>query len=129
MREGFGDFLPLVRNKVVDEAEVAQLAHMVREADGPVLGDEYMGLAPLAGQPIIYQPFEFAQLQSAGLWSPDPLIDAIEQKDFPIIVLYEPSFGPPMIVSRWTPEIRDAIWRNYHSIENLAEAWVYVPNE
>lgn len=124
-----GDFLPLIRNKLFDEVEVAQLAQMVREAGGPVLSDEYMGLSPLAGQPIPYQPFEFAQLQSAGLWSPDLLIDAIEQKDFPIIVLYEPSFGPPMIVSRWTPEIRDAIWQNYHSVENLAGAWVYLPNE
>lgn len=124
-----GDFIPLIRNKVVDEAEVAQLAQMVREADGPVLSDEYMGLAPLAGQPIAYQPFEFAQLQSAGLWSPDALISAIRQKTFPIIVLYEPSFGPPMIVSRWPPEIRDAIWQNYHSVENLAGAWVYMPND
>ena len=123
------DYLPLVQNKVQDEAEIAQLAQIVREAPGPVLIDEYMGLAPLAGRPIYIQPYEFSQLQLAGLWSPDALINAIQQREFPVILLYEPGTSPPKIVTRWTPEIRSTIWENYHSVDTIGGVWIYVPNE
>lgn len=123
------DFLPLIQNKVQDRAEVAQLAQIVREATGPVLIDEYMGLAPLAGQHIYFQPYEFSQLQFAGLWSPDALTDAIRRREFPVILLYEPGTSPPKIVARWTPEIRSTIWENYHSVDTIAGVWIYIPNE
>ena len=123
------EYVPFVLTKVSKVDEVAQMAQLVRESPGPVLSDEYMGLSPLVGQRLYFQPFEFSQLQLANLWSPESLMAAIQQHKFSVILLYEPNYGPPMIVSRWTPQIRNTIWANYHVKTNLAGTWVYLPNQ
>jgi hypothetical protein len=121
------DFVPILTSKLNAADDVAQLAQIVQEAPGPVLLDEYMGLAPLAGRPIYLQPFELSQLEQAHLWDSAALIDAIQRREFSAILLYEPGFGPPMIVSRWSPEIREAIWGNYSAAASHAGTWVYLP--
>jgi len=123
------EYIPFVMTKVYAVSEVAQMAQIVQDAPGPVLVDEYMGLMPITGRPIYFQPFEFSQLQKANLWNPTPLIAAIERREFSAILLYEPSFGPPMIVSRWTPQIRNAIWANYELKTTLAGTWIYLPQK
>lgn len=123
------DYIPFVMTKVYAASEVAQLAQIVRDAPAPTLSDEYMGLTPLAGQALYFQPFEFSQLQYANLWDQTPLIAAIQRKEFSVILLYEPPIGPAMIVSRWTPQIRNAIWANYRAKTTLAGTWVYIPKE
>ena len=123
------EFIPFVLSKAGAISEVAQMVQIVREAPGPVLSDEYMGLVPVTGHAIYYQPFEFYQLQLANLWDPAPLIAAIQRREFSAILLYEPPYGQPMIVSRWSPQIRKAIWANYESEKTLAGTWIYVPKK
>ncbi len=69
------------------------------------------------------------QLQQAGLWNAGGLIASIQRQEFSAILLYEPPFGQPMIVTRWTPAIRNAIWLKYRPLTTLAYVWVYVPQE
>lgn len=121
------DFAPVTLSKFGAADEIARLAEIVREAPGPVLADEYMGLLPLAGRPIEFQPFEFYQLERAGLWQPDALVEAVERQAFSAVLLYEPNFGPPLIVSRWSPAVRGAIWAHYEQPAHLAGTWVYFP--
>jgi hypothetical protein len=123
------EYVPYVLTKVNSVSNIAQMAQIVRETGGVVLSDEYMGLMPLANRPIYFQPFEFSQLQKANLWSSDVLIAQIGRREFPAILLYEPNFGPPLIVSRWTPQIRNAIWANYEAFTNLAGTWIYYPKK
>jgi hypothetical protein len=54
---------------VDQEREVRQLSRIVAEAEGPVLTDEHMGLLPLNGKRIRFQPFEMTQLSRDGSWS------------------------------------------------------------
>jgi hypothetical protein len=123
------EYVPFVMNKVHTISEVAQMAQIVQDAPGAVLGDEYMGLLPITGRPIYFQPFEYSQLQKANLWDQTPLIGAIQHREFSAILLYEPTVGPAMIVSRWTPQIRNAIWANYKLKTTLAGTWIYVPKK
>ena len=46
------------------------LARQVQAAviKGPVLADDRLDLVVLAGQAIYYQPFEYTQMYTAGIW-------------------------------------------------------------
>jgi hypothetical protein len=123
------EYIPSVMAKAGAVSEIERLAQMVRQAEGPVLADEYLGLLPLAERPVYFQPVEFSRLQSAGLWDPTPLVAAIQRREFSAILLYEPPTGPALIVARWTPEIRNAIWANYKLKDTLAGTWIYTPKE
>jgi hypothetical protein len=57
--------------------QIAEMALWVKEADGPVLADEFMGLIPLSGKTLAFQPFEFKQLVAGGLWDEAPFINEI----------------------------------------------------
>ncbi|MEJ5200527.1 MAG: hypothetical protein WHX53_16540, partial [Anaerolineae bacterium] len=126
------DFVPAMMERTYQRAEIAELARIVRDASGPVLADEYMGLIPLTGRRLYLQPVEFAQLQRTGRWDAGPLATAIQRKEFAAILLYEPPFGQAMIVSRWPAQVRNAIWANYEPLRmadrsTLAYTWVYLP--
>jgi hypothetical protein len=120
------DHFPLVTQKLAQVGETQQLAELVRRADGPVLADEFMGLLPLSGRRIYFQPFEYRQLAAAGKWDAAPLIAAIERQEFAAILLYQPRLGPGLAV-RWAPALRNAIYAHYESEETLADTLVYRP--
>ncbi len=119
-------YLPLFLNKANNVREAAQLAQIVKDANGAVLADEFMGLLPLNNQPILFQPFEYKQLKEAGLWDDTALIKQIERREFKAILLYESSAARTLSV-RWTPELRKAIYAHYDKQELLADTLVYVP--
>ena len=54
---------------------------------GIVLSDDFLDMVVLSGKPIYYQPFEYGQLYNAGLWDPTALVEQIEQKEFPLVVI------------------------------------------
>jgi 4-amino-4-deoxy-L-arabinose transferase-like glycosyltransferase len=121
------EYIPPVMEKVASYREVAQIAALVREAPGPVLADEYMGLIPLYGRRLYFQPFEYKQLREANLWSEDQLIASIQRKEFSAILLYLPRRWNTAIITRWTPEMRDTIYAHYKLEETLAQTFVYLP--
>jgi hypothetical protein len=120
------EYIPMLMTRVADTREVEQLVEYVQQAEGPILADEYMGLIPLAGGRLYYQPLEYKQLQAANLWSESPLVDAIEREEFPLILLYEPRDRSAISI-RWTEEVRKAIYANYTLEDTLARNFVYRP--
>jgi hypothetical protein len=122
------DYTPALMNKVADAREVEQLAEYVREASGPILADEYMGLIPLSGGRLYFQPVEYKQLQAANLWSEDPLLASIERDEFSIILLYEPRDRSAISI-RWTQTVRNTIYAHYTLEDTLARNFVYRPQE
>jgi len=120
------EYYPRVLGKVAQKTGLARLAQLVQAADGPVLADEYMGLVPLAGRRLYFQPFEYKQLAEAGLWDDNRLAQAIDRQEFPLLLLYEPpdwdSFD-----SRWSGPLRRAINRRYTRGEVWAYTVVYRP--
>src|SRR5687768_1260721 len=123
------DYIPALMNKVADYREVEQLAEHVQEAQGPILADEYMGLIPLAGHRLYFQPVEYKQLQAANLWNEAELIAAIQRQEFSIILLYLPSHWSAAITSRWSPALRDNIYAHYRWEVTLAETLIYLPEK
>jgi hypothetical protein len=122
------DYIPVIMNKMADIREVEELAEYVQETGGPILADEYMGLIPLDGRRLYFQPFEYRQLQAADLWSEAPLIDSIKRKEFSVILLYEPLEWNAITV-RWTPEVRNNIYAHYRLEDTLARTFVYRPKK
>jgi hypothetical protein len=57
------------------------------------------------------------------------LIAAIQRREFPLVMLYEPRGREATIVSRWSPPVRNAIWDHYQLDTTLAEVYVYVPKQ
>ena len=120
------DYIPALMNKVMATREVEQLAEYVQEAEGPILADEYMGLLPLAGRRLYFQPLEYKQLQVSNLWNEASLVDSIQQEEFSIILLYEPRDRSAISI-RWTEDVRSAIYAHYSLEETLARTFVYRP--
>jgi hypothetical protein len=122
------DYIPALINKVADTREVEQLAEYVQEAQGPILADEYMGLIPLYGRQLYFQPIEYKQLQAANLWSEAPLVASIQREEFSVILLYEPRDRSAISI-RWTEEARNMIYDHYTLEETLARNFVYRPQK
>lgn len=122
------DHIPALMNKIADYRDVEQLAEYVHEAGGPILADEYMGLIPLAGRRLYFQPFEYRQLQAAGLWSEAALVASIQREEFSVILLYEPRDWSA-ISTRWTEGVRKAIYAHYRLEDALAQTFVYRPKK
>lgn len=106
--------------------EIAQMAKMVQEAQGPVLADEFMGLIPLAGKELVFQPFEFKQLATAKIWDETPFINALYDHQYALILLYDPP-GWDSRHARWTPAQLEAIEGNYIQVGRLADTRLYIP--
>ena len=108
------------------EAEVARLFETVRQTDGIILADEYMGLLPLAGKHIYYQPFEYKMLSDGGIWDQEPFLKQILAHQFAAILIYEPpswdSFG-----ARWTKFEKPTILSAYQEQDRIADTVVFVP--
>jgi hypothetical protein len=104
--------------------QVSKLFTLVQEARGPVLADEFMGLAPLARKPLFFQPFELNQMAARGVWDETPLLDMIKHKEFPLILIYTHGWR-----DRWTHEEADAIEASYVRVRPLAETMVWVPRQ
>ncbi len=116
---------------IIDQrAEVGQLSRIVAEAKGPVLTDDYMGLLPLNGRQIYLQPFEMTQLARDGAWDQRPLVRAIEEKRFPVIMMWKPPFAREINRDRWTPAMLKGIRTHYEPTNNnLADMVIYRPKE
>jgi hypothetical protein len=86
------------------------LAQQVQAAviKGPVLADDRLDLVVLAGQAIYYQPFEYTQMYTAGIWDITSFRAEITNQKFPLILIH-----PAYRQDRWPAPIYDAIQQNY----------------
>ena len=120
------DYAPRVLDRVARRAEIERLLDVVQQAGGPVLADEFMALAPLAGQRIELQPFEFKQLAEAGLWNERALNERIDRHEYAAILIYDPpdwnSFD-----ERWTGRQQLYILTSYSPAERIADTIIYRP--
>jgi len=115
-----------IMGKIAERREIEQMASLVRQADGPVLADEYMGLIPLAGKRLYYQPFELKQLGLAGIWNENGLLQDIADQKFSLLLIYDPPWWNSF-QERWTPEQIIFIERYYQIDRRLANTRIYRP--
>jgi hypothetical protein len=106
------DFYSINMVKTIYTKDLSRMSELIQKANGSILADEYMGILPQAGKPIVYQPFEFKMLAEAGLWDSKPFIEAIKNKQYAMILLYDPpTWNSPK--ARWTQPMLDAIDQAY----------------
>jgi len=108
--------------------ELTNLTALVKNTNGLILADEHMGLLPLTGKTLYFQPFEFKMMQQAGLWDQQAFVEQIKRKEFALILL----FNPPSWDSqhaRWTDEELGAIYANYSRGKTLADTIIYTPDK
>jgi hypothetical protein len=121
------EYYPWTMGRVNNErAEIKILLDHVHVAKGPVLADEFMGLVVLDDRQLYFQPFEFKQLATGKVWDETPFIQAVQNKEFAMILLYAPHTWDSRR-ERWTPAQLDAIGDNYILEGLYAETMVYVP--
>lgn len=101
----------------------AELLHAIVHTDGAVLIDDYMGLLPLAGKRIQFQPFELTQLARSGGWDQRPFLAQIERRAYAAIMITQ----PPSVHIGWTPEMLAAIAHAYRPAERIGPVQVYRP--
>ncbi len=113
---------------VLQATDLARLTDMIKNTAGLVLADEHMALLPMAGKNIYFQPFEFKQMQQAGLWDQQAFVQQIKQKEFNLILLYDPT-GWDSQHARWTDAQLAAIFANYTRGPRLADTIIYKPDK
>ena len=122
LKEYVGDLKPRLQTA----GDLNKLERIVKAADGPMLGDEYMGMITLQDRPLFIQPFEVTQLVNAGLWDQAALIRSIRAQEFPVILIHH-FVDWPVYKERWTPEMLSAIMQSYTPTDFLADTIVYQP--
>jgi hypothetical protein len=116
------------QSDVIDQrAELVRLERVADDSDEPVLADEYAGLLPLDGRWIYLQPFEMTQLQRDGRWDQGPLLDSIEHRKLPAILVWKPPCAAGVQRERWTREMLKTIDENYKPAHKYAGTLVYRP--
>jgi hypothetical protein len=122
------DSVAYIKGSEAGQSAVAQVKDIIQNTPGLVLADEYMGLIPLAGKQLYFQPFEFKQMSDAKVWDQTPFLAEIAAHKFDRIVWYQPS-GWPAIKARYTPEQIEAIESNYTIERQFGDIQVMVPNK
>jgi hypothetical protein len=117
-----------ISRMLTQSSELEHLTSLVKSASGIVLADEHMGLLPLTGKTIYYQPFEYKMMSDAGLWDQTAFVTQIKNKEFALILLFDPPSWDSQH-ARWTNEELDAIYANYSWSASLAYTTVYTPNK
>jgi hypothetical protein len=89
------------------------LAQQVQAAaiKGPLLADDRLDMVVLAGQAIYYQPFEYTQLYTAGVWDITAFKEEIASQKFPLILI-----NPTYRQERWPTPVYNTIQINYTCI-------------
>jgi hypothetical protein len=121
------DNVTYLQDRERHQEEVGRVLQLLKDAPGPVLADEYMGLVPLAGKRLYFQPFEFKQLAQAKVWDEQGFLDDIANHKFAVILWYQPAGWPGSIEARWTPAQRQVIPLYYQIDEKIGDIYVYRP--
>ena len=103
----------------------ALLMSEIRNTEGPVLADTFMGLLPLSGRRLVLQPFEMKQLSESGIWDETPLLEDIRKKKFGLILLYAPS--EDTLSGVWTGSQLQAVRANYRLAGKRGNVLIYRP--
>jgi hypothetical protein len=106
-----------------------EVASLVASEPGRVLTDD-PGLALLAGKPVEFEFVIFTILAAQGVWDEAPILEAINARQFGLVVLEQPLEEPPrpLITARFTQTVRAALQAGYAPAGQQAGYWFYRPS-
>ena len=96
---------------------------------GHILSED-MNFTVTSGRDIWIQPFEFTQFSNQGLWSDEPLLDAIAQQEFSLLILlFDVSVDVSQTPSgdRFSLQVREAMKNQYELVSREGVYWIYIP--
>jgi hypothetical protein len=123
------DYVTYMVDRMAHLDDINQVAKIVQETPGIVLADEYMGLIPLAGKQLYFQPFEFKQFSDAKVWDQTNFMAEIMNHKFDVILWYQPRSWMDSIKARWTPAQQDMINIYYTIDEKIGDVFVMRPKK
>jgi hypothetical protein len=105
-----------------------EVAPLVAAEPGTVLTDD-PGLAVLAGKRVEFEFVIFTILATQGVWDESPILNAIQARQFGLVVLEESLDEPPrpLISARLTERVRAALQSAYTPAGQQAGYWFYRP--
>ncbi len=96
-----------------------------RATPGPILADDMVTLLR-AGKRVELEPSIFAELGAKGVWDSQRLVDLITAHHFALIQT-DRRLDSPVMLTRYTPEVRAAIEREYPVVEQEERRFLYSP--
>jgi hypothetical protein len=102
---------------------------VIKDAKGPIISQQ-ASFALFSRGEIYIQLFHFAGLSRAGMWDQRLLLNQIEKRTFPYIItefsIEESKLGADEL-ERFTPEMMDALKKNYRRQELIYPYYIYRP--
>jgi hypothetical protein len=107
---------------------MVEIAPIVAAEQGDVLTDD-PALALMAGKPIEIEFIIFTLLAAQHVWDEQPILDAIRDHRFALVVLTQPLEGPPkrLFEARWTPAVDEALRAAYQPAGEQGGYFFYRP--
>jgi len=118
-------YAPIIRERFDQQAALDSVYQLMRDETRPILADDAMGMLPLLGRPILFQPFEMTQLALDGVWDERAFIADLERGAYPVILIQNPYRNPSVRFERWTPAMLAVINEHYRVATQRAENTVY----
>ncbi len=116
----------ILASRLSDTTALKLLEQEVKDTEGLILADEYMGLLTINDRPLYLQPFEVSQLANDGMWNESPLLDELAAQKFGAILIHH--FDTyPLQKERWTPGMLAAIETYYRPVKTIAGTVIYRP--
>ena len=103
----------------------ARLVQEIAREPGALLTDN-SGLAAAAGKRIEYEFQIFQLLRVEGIWSEQPILDAVAGRRFSLVALMHPLDGSAE-GTRWSPVMQSALQANYEPAGVEYGFWLYRP--
>lgn len=127
-------YAPILINRAADDSRrhAEALIRVIDDANrqgSAIVADEAIGLLAMRGAPIAVQPFELAQLASAGAWDERAFVAALARGDYPLVLMYQPAMNPSLRFERWTPAMLRAINDHFRPAPRIGDTAVYVWRE
>lgn len=124
--QGYAAFFDAI---LAEKAQIAHLDAIVREENGPVLADHYLGLLATNRKQLWLRPFHFSQLAAVGQWDQSSVLGDIATGRFALILLSDapPVYSESLARSRWSPEMWDAIHHAYRTTRVVAGTSIMEP--
>jgi hypothetical protein len=106
-----------------------EVAPLVASEPGAVLTDD-PGLALLARKRVEFESVIFTILAAEGVWDEAPILDAINARQFGLVVLDVSLDEPPrpLISARFSPRVRAALQAAYVPAGQQSGYWFYRPS-
>jgi hypothetical protein len=117
-----------VRWKLQQRPAHERLMELLQSTEGTVLADETLGLLPLAGHAVYFQPFEMTQLARCGVWDPEPFLVELDRRAFALVLIDKVPWAP-VHRTRWTPEMLDRLERGYDVEGVVGQTVIYRPRD